>query len=256
VGIACAELGYTGLRFALAHAEDPAGLAAELLPQLDATDPPWPTLDRAFLGERLSAWDCCQRLYVPGQRPGTWSLDLSILRRTSLGEMTAPMDMSGLVPKVIDYDQTLAEFDAYYDAYVAWIRSPYHEVANKTDQFKRMKEKSRNNLFLTLTPDLTRPRVLAEQIAAERRATHLICHLLTHRAKVGAYPDSLDELEATDLAQLRIDPFSGEDFVYRKTADGFTLYTVAQDLKDDGGKHDERWGRDGGGDFVFWPVPD
>jgi hypothetical protein len=164
--------------------------------------------------------------------------------------------MSGLVPEVIDYDQTLGEFDAYYDAYAAWIRSPYHEVANKTDQFERIKEKSRNNLFLAMTSALTRPRIMLERITAERRATHLICHLLTHRARAGAYPESLDQLEAPDLAQLRVDPFSSKDFVYRKTADGFTLYTLAEDLKDDGGRHDKHWGDKRGGDFVFWPVPD
>ena len=55
------------------------------------------------------------------------------------------------------------------------------------------------------------------------------------------------------LAELRVDPFSGQDFVYQRQGESFTLYTVGDNLKDDGGRHDPRWAD---GDFVFWPRPD
>ncbi|MBP7933880.1 MAG: hypothetical protein KA354_04445 [Phycisphaerae bacterium] len=53
------------------------------------------------------------------------------------------------------------------------------------------------------------------------------------------------------MSKLRIDPFSGRDFVYKQRSKGFLLYSVAENLKDDGGKHDDSWKN---GDFVFWPV--
>ena len=88
---------------------------------------------------------------------------------------------------------------------------------------------------------------------AWRRATHLIVHVYAHRAATGAFPDSLDELGGADLPELRIDPFSGRDLVYKRKGDSFTLYSVSEDLRDDGGRHHARWNE---GDFVFWPVQD
>ena len=252
-GIASAALGYKAIRQALHMAADRITLAAELIAKLKETDPVWPPFDRTVLGERLTAWDVSQRLYIPGPKKGTWTLHVPVLRATGLGELIAPIDWTGLIPKPIAYDTTLAEFNACYDAMERWCRSPYHRVAAKTEQFRQMGEQSRNPLVKSLLPSLTRARVLHEKIVTERRATHLIMHLLVHQGKTGRFPEALRELAAPDVAELRIDPFSGRDFVYRRKGDSFTLYSVAENLKDDGGRHDEKWAD---GDFVFWPVQD
>jgi hypothetical protein len=36
------------------------------------------------------------------------------------------------------------------------------------------------------------------------------------------------------------DPFSGKDFVYRRTGGDYSLYSIGQNLKDDGGKVPEK----------------
>ena len=63
--------------------------------------------------------------------------------------------------------------------------------------------------------------------------------------------DSLDRLDLPNLAELRIDPFSGRDFVYRSTDAGFRLYSFGDNFQDDGGRH-AFWKKEG--DVVFWPV--
>jgi hypothetical protein len=79
--------------------------------------------------------------------------------------------------------------------------------------------------------------------------------VLAHYRKAGEYPASFDDVpELKRVKKGRIDPFSGKEFVYKKTVDGFTLYSFADDLDDDGGRHDPRWARGGDGDYVFWPV--
>ena len=98
---------------------------------------------------------------------------------------------------------------------------------------------------------MTPSRVLEERIEAPRRATHLIAEVLAYHGKTGAYPASLGDLQAGEFKDIRVDPFSGDDFVYKIQGNGFTLYTVGENLKDDGGRHDETWAQ---GDFVFWPV--
>ncbi len=84
-----------------------------------------------------------------------------------------------------------------------------------------------------------------------RRAAHLIVQTHVYRKNSGAFPDSLDQLDLPDLAELRIDPFSGREFVYRPSDDQFLLYSFGEDFDDDNGRH-TNW--KGDGDGVFWPV--
>jgi hypothetical protein len=65
------------------------------------------------------------------------------------------------------------------------------------------------------------------------------------------------------LSEVPIDPFSDQPLVYKKTDNGFTLYSVGYNFKDDGGVPGQyegtnknpqarRWTQYG--DVVFWPV--
>jgi hypothetical protein len=59
--------------------------------------------------------------------------------------------------------------------------------------------------------------------------------LAGHRAEHGAYPDRLHALVPAWLPSVPIDRFNDEPLHYRKTADGYVLYSVGPDLKDDRG---------------------
>jgi len=83
---------------------------------------------------------------------------------------------------------------------------------------------------------------------------------LRYKAQTGACPDKLDDLvKAGYLPQIPPDPFGTGPLVYSKTADGFTLYSVGLNFKDDGGKIEkdkkgkpQMWSDKA--DAVFWPV--
>ena len=46
-------------------------------------------------------------------------------------------------------------------------------------------------------------------------------------------PESLDELAATMKVTLPEDPFTGKSLVYRKSGEGYLVYSVGKDKKDE-----------------------
>ncbi|MDD5454152.1 MAG: hypothetical protein PHW62_01450 [Candidatus Ratteibacteria bacterium] len=54
--------------------------------------------------------------------------------------------------------------------------------------------------------------------------------LKIYKTKTGNYPETLDF-----LSELPIDPFSGKKLIYKKSGDGFILYSLGPNMKDDGG---------------------
>jgi hypothetical protein len=64
--------------------------------------------------------------------------------------------------------------------------------------------------------------------------TGLACRLYKRRS--GRYPGSLDELVPGLLAEVPIDPFTGKPLVYRREGEGFVVYSLGSNQKDDGGR--------------------
>ncbi len=55
------------------------------------------------------------------------------------------------------------------------------------------------------------------------------------RAANNRFPDSLNELAPKFLSAVPNDPFDGQPLRYRKAGEGYVLYSVGADLRDDGG---------------------
>lgn len=84
-----------------------------------------------------------------------------------------------------------------------------------------------------------------------------ILALTRYKAAEGDFPETLDALISSGyLKGLPQDPYSDGPLIYRKAEDGFMLYSVGANFKDDGGKRAKRYGwyAPKGGDIVFWPV--
>jgi hypothetical protein len=252
VGLANAALGYQALRNALALSDERDKLAKRLLPELSHADPEPPPFSDAIRHEQWYAWDTCQRVFKPGPQPGTWALhEPTITALQNVGFPISRRDAGALAE--IGYEATLSEITAYYGACAKWADMPFSQAKEQGARLRAMIDKSRNPLVKTLAVDLDRARVLHDRLTAERRATRLLVVIFAHHSQAGEYPETLGELDAGHLDEFRVDPFSGQDFIYHRQGESFTLYTVADNLEDDGGRHDPRWE---GGDFVFWPKPD
>jgi hypothetical protein len=121
-------------------------------------------------------------------------------------------------------------------------------------------------LFMALMAGELGKRDGCDQAQADARGTALFLALLAYHHRHGSYPDRLDQL-ATVLPDLNLgDPLSGQPFRYHRQGDGFVLYSVGTNFRDDGrrpagqlkalyaGEDGSDW--DGDGDLVWqMPVP-
>ena len=56
----------------------------------------------------------------------------------------------------------------------------------------------------------------------------------------GAFPERMDKLVPRYLDKVPPDPFTGKELIYRPSKDAFILYSIGPNLKDDGGRWDDR----------------
>ena len=70
---------------------------------------------------------------------------------------------------------------------------------------------------------------------ADIAGSQIFLALLAYHDRYGSYPQTLDELRAKLGWPLQKDPFTGKDFIYRQQGKGFVLYSLDEDLQDNGG---------------------
>ena len=70
---------------------------------------------------------------------------------------------------------------------------------------------------------------------AEINQARIAAALELYQKEHGIYPEYLRDIPSHILSPLPKDPFTGEDFIYRRENGDFLLYSVGGNLKDDGG---------------------
>lgn len=257
VGTATRADAYDGILRSLHLTSAPDSLAATYVSKLADSDKPLPPFTLSVERERLAILDFCQRVFILGEDENSWQVHKPVL---DVLQGTRNRRISSTKIAGIGYRRTIDEVNAYFDAVVDWAAKPYHLVAarrngggNEADALGRMSKRSRNPLMRILLGPLTRARELNERITATRRATSLVVHIFNHHQQHKKFPNALEDLDVPNLAELRVDPFSGSDFVYSLRPPSFTLYSIASNLIDDSGEGSNNWDS---GDYVFWPVPE
>lgn len=69
-----------------------------------------------------------------------------------------------------------------------------------------------------------------------RRLTTAEAAVRRYIIQLGSPPESLESLVPVYLSTVPQDPYSGEPLVYRRTPDGYLLYSVGPNRTDDGGQ--------------------
>lgn len=77
---------------------------------------------------------------------------------------------------------------------------------------------------------------LRDMYKAEIGLGEAVMAMQAYKSRFGQYPRSLADLRSMPGWKLPNDPFSGKAFVYRPRGNGFTIYSIGPDLKDDGGR--------------------
>ena len=100
-----------------------------------------------------------------------------------------------------------------------------------------------------IVPALGRVKEVYWEMIAQMRVTRAGLALLKYKKAGGSFPNTLEELA---LKQAD-DPFSKDEFVYRSGPDGFVLYSVGPDGKDNGGAPKQKKGKT---DWdIVWQFP-
>ena len=87
-----------------------------------------------------------------------------------------------------------------------------------------------------LVPAIGRVNELQLELIAQMRITRTGLALLQDSKIQGPFPDTLEKLKLKDIN----DPFSEEPLLYRPDPNGFVLYSVGPDEKDNGGSPKEK----------------
>jgi len=130
---------------------------------------------------------------------------------------------------------------------------PYYQIADTIKQSPRENRIPQYAVITCLTYpnlDILRQRVARYQAEAEVCRVGLALKL--YKQKSGTYPDTLDRLTPEFMESIPVDPFTGKPLVYRKTGDGFLLYSLGPNLKDDGGKPGARSGKATEDSDIVW----
>lgn len=107
--------------------------------------------------------------------------------------------------------------------------APEHAIAAEMELFKVQK---RHRLTGFFAPATLRVQEICLRTIAHMRITRAGLTLLRYRETNGTLPDALDALGLEGLA----DPFGEQSqLLYKKTPDGFVVYSVGTDQKDNGG---------------------
>ncbi|MBN2456964.1 MAG: hypothetical protein JXB29_10610 [Sedimentisphaerales bacterium] len=85
------------------------------------------------------------------------------------------------------------------------------------------------------------------ETTAQTEALVAILATLRYKIDAGRFPETLNELVSSGyLKAVPNDPYSNSSLVYMLTEDGFKLYSVGADFKDDDGVVKL--------DIIYWPV--
>ena len=89
---------------------------------------------------------------------------------------------------------------------------------------------------------------------ADIAGSQIFLALLAYHDRYGSYPQTLEELRSKLGWPLEKDPFTGDDFVYRRQGEGFILYSLDEDLQDNGGLKFTKGSEYGTPRDIVWTV--
>lgn len=160
-----------------------------------------------------------------------------------------------------DRAEFLSDINSYFEETQRSYEIPPWQLAPRLYDMNLLFIPAPNYILLKIVdPVYENLRLHAWRLKTQRQALLTILATLRFEKQTGRYPENLDELvQNGSLTQLPLDPFSGGPLTYKKTKEGFLLYSWGSNLKDDDGvpsrneKGKIKMFADEG-DWLFWPV--
>ena len=124
------------------------------------------------------------------------------------------------------------------DGYLKAAQLPTHErleAINAVDA--RLQATSKVHVMLhSIMPALSRVTTIETRALAHLRAAQVALAIQRYRLAADRFPDKLVDLVPAYLETVPKDPFDGNELRYKKLEPGFVIYSIGEDLSDDGGK--------------------
>lgn len=114
------------------------------------------------------------------------------------------------------------EPDGAFESFIALAASPRNAVTKTLDR----------RLASLFFPSCESAIVARHRAQAWFRMTQIALTLAAHRADHGEYPNQLDELAPTSREHSRNDPFTDEPLRYQRAEEGYLLWSVGPNLRD------------------------
>ena len=181
--------------------------------------------------------------WLPKIRRG-FDVPREYLEGVTLGERGPPSSrrLSGFILRAWHLADGLEYLDLM-GKYVALAGKPWHkargEWEGQYERIQRMASPFRAPVtFYLVVGGYQQTAHNFERLIARKALAKLAVALRRYRMKHGRYPESLAALVPEFAKKLPVDPFNGTDFIYRIDGQGFILYSVDVDGKDNGGVDD------------------
>ena len=141
----------------------------------------------------------------------------------------------------------MADADAviYLDLMEGYLKAaqlPMHqrlEAVNAVDA--RLRSTSKVHVMLhSIMPALSRITTIETRAIAHLRAAQVALAIQRYRLAADRFPNKLADVVPAYIETVPKDPFDGNDLRYKKLEPGFVVYSIGEDLSDDGGKEEQR----------------
>jgi hypothetical protein len=158
-----------------------------------------------------------------------------------------------------DRQAVMERIERLVDMFSKYISKAPYELSLE-DKKQYIDSKKESLILQPLGSAYERLYTLNWRVRTERVAVLTLLSLMIYKSKNGEFPAELEELVSEGIIdELPLDSYSGATMAYRKMENGFILYSVGTDMKDNGGEvvRDDNgrireWADEG--DWVFWPV--
>jgi hypothetical protein len=133
-------------------------------------------------------------------------------------------DISRALPKYLELE-TLALLP-YYQTRNFW--KPYQNFLNGLPWYAIVSK--------IVIPEMESTYMKAATLEALILTSRVGLACRVYKSRTGAYPENLEALVPGLLTEVPVDPFTGKPLVYRREGEGFIVYSLGSNLKDDGGR--------------------
>ena len=221
VRVACDGLTLSALERIMNRSELTDEQLIELIERLDKVEHS-SDLTSAFVGERCMGLDFFTAPETIG--PGTFE-----------GMPARPILMLCRAVGLVDMDAVIY-LDLMND-YLEANRLPYSQRQEAVDAVTdELESTSQIHIFVrSLMSALSRVTTIELRAIAHLRTARVGLAIQRYRLAAGALPDTLSDLVPAYLDAVPNDPFDGNQLRYERRGAGFVIYSVGEDLSDDGG---------------------